>query len=165
MQTNNDDNELVPNTSTTPNSRPTRRRFSLTTKYPESEDASARYTKRPSFSVRKVIRSTVVPSHVSVVTEVSSKIKKQSRYHARFSAAKKEENSSEKDLVKSSEREVEFVTTTPKSRSFSPKPPRGLYSSRNGFNKKKAGKLDSPLPTQQVTNYSCNKCRKLGYVK
>lgn len=83
------------------------------------------------------------------MTEVSTTAKKQSRYHARFSAGKNDERAFAKNLETSSEKDVE-VKPTHKSRSFSPKPPRGLYSLNRNGTKSRIGKLDSPASTQQV---------------
>lgn len=155
---------MFPHSAATETSnRPGRRRFSLTTtKSPEiAEDVSAKYTKRPLYLVRKVARSTVAPSEVSIVTEVSAKVKKQPRYHARFSASGRNEERGIEKLANPIQNEdrhlkkdpVEVVSSTPKGRSYSPKPPRGLYSTRKG-GKKRSGKQESSASVQVIETYS-----------
>ncbi|KAJ8919542.1 hypothetical protein NQ315_002163 [Exocentrus adspersus] len=111
------DNELdpkpTPSTSTTtnkPTTRPSRKRFSLTTKYPV-ESSAATPTKKSTFPSRKsskVVRSTAQPS---VTTS-----QKEHKFHAKFSSTLSP------PLLRSSESTVKVGRGT--------LPPRGLYSSR-----------------------------------
>ncbi|XP_022913414.2 mucin-2-like isoform X2 [Onthophagus taurus] len=131
---NEDDNNIVPST-TASTTRGTRRKFSLATKPPGYEDNQpAKSTKRPNSNGRKlkIIRSTVAPSQVSVVTEVSQSVQtQQPRYHARFVASSTTDGAA--NLVLD-----EISSTTSR---IKPKSSRGLYSSRkeNGKRKEKKG--------------------------